>query len=515
MTRRVMVLATLVGCATDAETPVAADADWLVRASLDLRGVRPSLAELDRIAADPTASDALLDDWLADMRFELRVRDLFARVWRTRVDDFDQGFFDSGFDLPDTAAFREAVGDEPLVVIGRVAALDLPYTEIVTSPVTWASAPLAKAFPVTYPEGATGWQEVVYTDGRQMAGVLSTNGTWWRYQSTPQNYNRGRANALSRILLCSDFAARPVSFSRTEAATTATGGAVDEAAVDRTATDPTCLSCHAGLDPLGSFLYGFRSFEGYSPSPTYALEDERAWIGTTGVPPSYFGAPASDLRDLGVAIANDPRFVDCAVQTVYTGLYEVDVAAVDPATLDRHRDAFLADGARLKALYRSIVTDPAYAGAPRRLLPVESLAAAVTDVTAYRWELDGLRTLGGGVDGRVVTRPASAPSPTTVLVQQRLAELAAPYAVLHDAERPAADQLFAGLTFEEDVDRDRAVFDATLTRLVRRALGRSPHAGELDGLRALWSDAEALTDPQNAWAAVLTVLLRDPEFVLY
>ena len=47
-----------------------------------------------------------------------------------------------------------------------------------------------------------------YQDGRPAAGVLATNGLWWRYRSTASNANRKRANQASRILLCQDYLVR-------------------------------------------------------------------------------------------------------------------------------------------------------------------------------------------------------------------------------------------------------------------------------------------------------------------
>jgi hypothetical protein len=520
---RAAILLALVACKDDpdASSPLADPTARMVRASLDLRGVRPSQLELDRLAADPASADALIGEWLEDPRFELRVRDLFARVWRTRVDQFDTSFF-SDFSEGDTPLFLASVGDEPLVVISQIAAQDRPHTDIVTSPTTWANGSLAKKFPVDYPEDGSGWQEVTYTDGRPMAGVLSTNGLWWRYLSTPENYNRGRANALSRILLCSDFAARPVEFSRAEVEE---GEGVGAGATDRTQTDPSCLSCHAGLDPLGSLLYGFHSVDGYTPSARYSLGHERDWMSATAVEPAYFGQPVSDLRELGVAIAQDPRFLQCAVEQVYTGLHAIQPEQADPETLARHHEAFLQGGARLKALYRSIVTDPEYGSAPRRMLPIESLVAAVEDLTGYVWEYEGvgmlasdeegLRTLGGGIDSRTVTRPATTPNATTALVTERLAELAAPYAVQHDAERPSEEQLLRDIDFTETLEDDRAELEATVQRLVRRALGRLPTDEETAGLLETWGEAALVATPQEAWAVVLTVLVRDPEFTLY
>jgi hypothetical protein len=47
-----------------------------------------------------------------------------------------------------------------------------------------------------------------YADGRPAAGVLSTNGLWWRYPSTASNGNRKRADTPSRIFLCHDYTNR-------------------------------------------------------------------------------------------------------------------------------------------------------------------------------------------------------------------------------------------------------------------------------------------------------------------
>ena len=40
-----------------------------------------------------------------------------------------------------------------------------------------ANPMLGEIWPVDYPDGAEGWQQATYTDGRPGAGVLATNGT--------------------------------------------------------------------------------------------------------------------------------------------------------------------------------------------------------------------------------------------------------------------------------------------------------------------------------------------------
>src|SRR5690606_11764856 len=99
-------------------------------------GVRPSLDELDRLEADPAALDGLIDDFLADSRFERRVRDLFAEVYLTRTEAYAVNF--AGFDL-DGVPYPEllaSVGEEPVRLVAHVAAHDPPITEIVTADYT-------------------------------------------------------------------------------------------------------------------------------------------------------------------------------------------------------------------------------------------------------------------------------------------------------------------------------------------------------------------------------------------
>ena len=91
-----MVMLWLVGCATQVgdpplvEEPVMAPVDALVRASLDLRGVRPSLDEIAAVEGDPgfgegSAFVGLVDTFLDDPRYEGRVRDLWAEIYLTRA----------------------------------------------------------------------------------------------------------------------------------------------------------------------------------------------------------------------------------------------------------------------------------------------------------------------------------------------------------------------------------------------------------------------------------------------
>ena len=164
----------------------------LRRISLELRGVLPTADELDAVEADPHAVDELVDSYLADSRFEERVAVLLGERWHTRVDAFDIRHYE--YDLPDDQeyAFEAAVGAEPLRLAAHVVATDAPWTDVVTADYTMANDLLGAIWPLDYPEGATGWQEAHYTDGRPAVGVLATNGLWWRYATSTFNQSRSR-----------------------------------------------------------------------------------------------------------------------------------------------------------------------------------------------------------------------------------------------------------------------------------------------------------------------------------
>ena len=172
------------------------DVAWLARMSLDLRGVRPSAAELEQVLADPTAIDDLLDAMLDDARFPERMAWLWndsihTAVWGARYTRFDWDF-----------ATWKAIGWEPLAVIELVLQDHRPFSDIVTASQTPVQAELAAVWDL--PAASAEWTWGSYEDERPMAGILSTNALWLRYTADAVNYNRTRANTVASLLLCSD-----------------------------------------------------------------------------------------------------------------------------------------------------------------------------------------------------------------------------------------------------------------------------------------------------------------------
>lgn len=78
--------------------------------------------------------------------------------------------------------------------------------------------------------------------------------------------------------------------------------------------------------------------------------------------------------------------------------------------------------------------------------------------------------------------------------------------------------LFGAIDFTETPDTNAAPMVAQVQSLHRRIFGRTPAAGspEVTEALALWSDLYAIEHTAvDAWAGVLSVLLRDPDLIFY
>ncbi len=502
------------------------------RLSLDLRGVVLTEDELSRVEADPAAVDDLLDEFLADPRLEERLVALLAERWLTRTDTFN--LTPGSYGLSETLAeydFARSIGQEPLRLAAWIISQDRPWTDLVTTADARADEVLAQIWPMEYPEGATGWQTSRYTDGRPAAGVLVSNGLWWRYDTSPSNVNRHRAAAISRLLLCEDFLTRPVDFSNPDLVGE---GAIDDAIRE----SPGCVSCHSTLDPLSSALFGFWWFDRYDTTELTYYHSEREQLGAyyLGTTPAWFGTPVDSTAHLGELVAADDRFRRCGARTTAELLWRRSVTIDDFDTLEAIDVAAAADGYQGHALLRAVVaTDVYQAGAltraateddadrlpTRRMMSAALMASAVTDLTGFSWEVDGVdmldndrvgyRVLAGGVDGDTITRPLLTPSLPRSSVAKRLAQASAAVVVAEDLV--GGGTLLMGVTAE--TDPSDPAFEAALIALHRRVHGVTPTDDDLDEDIALWEAVTAQSDSTQGWTSLVSVLLREPRFWIY
>lgn len=493
------------------------DARWLRRVSFDLRGIPPTEAELSELTSNPDLRTNIRDAMMRSTRFEERMVHMLAERWHTRVDEFDIVAFDYDLDSSEEYEFERAVGEEPLRLMARIIGTDQPWSETVLADWTMANPLLGSIWPIEYPEGASDWRVSHYDDGRPSAGVLSTNGLWWRYTTTDSNMNRGRAAAISRLLLCEDYLIRPVAFSEADTSGTTTADAAQE--------DPYCLACHSSLDPVAASLFGFWWMSQYSAieETTYHPEREALWEQYLGVSPGWYGQPISGLSELGPSIANDSRFYSCAVESMAEGLWRRPVSSTDAPVLESLRQSFLKGGAIVRPLLAALTETEAYHAPEPRMITHDQLADSLQALTNFRWtddgadvldtDLTGHRLLLGGVDGVANRSPQSRPGLTWALVVKRAAEAAAFHAVQTELVDDGERNLFPEITL--DARPGDSDFKAALEGIHLRMYSTKAPPEWLIGIAVLWSAVNESEGAAQAWQATVSAMLRDPAFLTH
>lgn len=484
------------------------------RVSLDLRGVLPDEDELAALAEDPERLDALTEAWLADPRFPERM----GWLWN---DTLHTALWFEGYDRFGALEEEEwrSMGQEPLRLIAAVIEEGRPFSEIVTAEALLADPTLAGWWGLERAEGE-GWTEARPTDGRPMAGLLSSTSLWSRYNADITNRNRMRANTLARSLLCADFFDLDVHFDF----------ALSTEALERVESavreEPSCLACHAALDPLAAFFGGFAERSQEEP-----LERFRAWSPWTAdwyaawTAPAYYGAPGANLTDLGEMIAADPRFWSCAASRFYERLVGAPPADADArAELGRRFAELDLDTA---ALVREILASEAYRADEPRLLGVERRGGALTaalglpeglgaPLDPLLWSAEH-RVLGGGTDDDTVLEPSRTPSVSGQALSMWAARVAAPQALSLDAARAEGERLLWTVVEPFEAAPGEAATRAQLAAWHARLLGLPATAeGEaVDALWALWSELEEAGGPEAAWEGCLGALIRHPAGEIY
>ncbi|MEM7159473.1 MAG: hypothetical protein AAF799_41930 [Myxococcota bacterium] len=519
--------------------------EHLTRASMALRGVRPSPDELMRVADDPEALPQIVDTYLEDPRFGDIVRDLHNDGLLSLVDFFvfPAGFMPKG-PIDDVDAYRlnRSITEAPLRLIEHVVMTDRPYSEIVTADYTVADGNVAAVWGLEHEGAAEAWTTTRWQDERDNAGILSDPWVFQRYGSTLSNANRGRANAISRALLCYDFLSRDIEVDAS--VNLADPDEVANAVVENAA----CASCHQALDPLASFFKDW--------SPTYVPSDVEyphdPYV--TDVFPNsgvvmrdagYFGQAGEGLADLGQLIADDPRFSLCAAQRFYAYFHQIDREGVPLETAASLQQAFTSEGMSAKALARAIVLDDEFrishmeVDSERDPVGVKKarptqLALLFDDLTGFRWQTDlsefelapvdlmadsflGYNVLLGGIDSLFVTRPSHTYGATTSLVLRNLAREAAHHVVDTDFDAPDVGSRHL-LTLVSETDTDEALVRQQLAELYLRIFAQivEPDDPAIDDSHALFQAAlEHSGEIRRAWKITLTALLQDVDVAYY
>jgi hypothetical protein len=522
--------------------------EHLARASMVLQGKRPSLAELRQVRDDPSTLPAIVDGYLASPGFGETTRDLHdeALLVRTDVANYPAGFPSRPpLSSYDSARINRSILEAPLRLIEYVVTHDLPYTEIVTGDYTVADGVVAKVW-TGLEGGGDGdeWKLARYTDGRDHAGILADDWLFSRHTSTLSNANRGRAAAMSRALLCTDFLAREIKVD-----TSIDLGDPDVVA-NAVVKNAACAGCHQTLDPLASYFTRFYPISVPAGIPSYPTthygQNVFAVSGVKMREPSFFGQKlgTGKLRDLGVLISEDPRFSLCAAKRFYAYFNHVPLDDVPIEAAGRLQGVFLDSGMSAKALAKAVVLDDAFrtASVPdedekhplaglKKARPSE-LARMFEDLAALKWETEvasfgrvdlardsflGFRVLAGGIDSYFVTKTLRTFNATASLVLQQMAVESAARVVDADLATPAPARRVLLQTVTATETNEAAIRDELATLHLRLfAEVAEPSSEEVTATYALFRDALELTsDVREAWKTTLTAMLQDARIAYY
>jgi len=539
--------------------PMPAD-DLLVRASMDLRGKRPTMAELDAVDADPNAYDQIVNQYLNSPEFIEQVKDVYDDALLLRREDFSDESRDE----------TSAIYGEALELIAYIVNSNRPFTEIGTADYTVANDLFQRdtermPFPME-PVVGPAWQPTHYTDDRPHAGILSTSAFYDVWDTNDTNKNRGRANRFSILFHCYNFLDTPVDVTRD--VDNADGDAVLNAVTSR----PDCKACHDRLDPLASFLFPLDRANGLedgdAPSMEFFSGNPERWRSANRRPPSVYGLPGMDIRDLGRLMTSHPKFAECQTKRAFHMLF-----LRDPKTSSELNTAAsiaskwaTEDDYNYRMLVKRWMTSDVYRGMPqdnnpdwvRRVSP-ERMESLITDLTGFTWtrepdddqndadpesdpprtapvplltsEERGFKVILGGINGTTVSGRSTSLNASVIQVQRKLASLAADHVVTTDLSLPDDQRkLLVGVNGGEDPVVDEAALRGHIVRLMRRLYGRrvtpdSPQVNIWYQLYAsLYADetqggTNSGTVPGNAgeraWRGVVTAMLRSPKIVLY
>ncbi|MBX2799351.1 MAG: hypothetical protein KTR31_16870 [Myxococcales bacterium] len=550
------------------------DAERTVRVSMALRGIPPTPAERAQGTRSERALEALVDEWLDSEEFGATLRDMHAEQLAVRDDGQSANWMPALGRLEGTSmsAVNQSRADAPVRLVEEVVRSGAPYTEIVTADWMMTDRILSDAYGVPFDPAAGEWQRSEWVDGRPKAGILSSTQLWRRHGSVAQDFNRGRSNLLTKVLLCDAVSDRPLDISQVDLPLWDDPSTVANALLEI----DTCVGCHQTLDPIASTFFGFkrdlpgttiqaafasgcgpgvvpaapedgfvRGNDACYPITTYHTENEDLWRSFGLRPPGFYGQPVEDLEDLGAAFAADPRFVTCSVRRFVSYFTQTSVHEVPDDVVATFEAPFRASDLDAKGLVRDIVlsqvlqrrqstdeqwaaglqlvrpeqlartlravTGEAYLASPQAL-PCEPYCLGIVDLVVT--EQYGYLSMLGGVDGAYNLDPVLTSTPIRSMAWSRIAAEIAQAAVQRELDRPMADRLF--LTEVQGTEERGDMVLAQIEGLFEHFLHAPPDKADTEGLLALFDGEIARSgNAEDAWRLVIWALLRDPQFLHY
>jgi hypothetical protein len=528
----------------DASAVLLSDTDRLLRIAMTLKGTRPSLAEFEAVETDPTALDGIVDSYLESPEFGTTLRDIENASHLVRTEAVANRTLDGAPELGQVA-LADIRMEEPLRLVEYVVMNDLPYTDILTMSGTVGTqyqpllgAGIGDLFDPTGPE----WQPLPHTDGRGVAGILSTDGWHARWASNPANAHRLRASHATAALICTDYLTGDVQIGSVDLTS-------EEAVTTAILTEPACVSCHQTMDPFANAMFGFAGRpESNRAYPTVMFDPGEQDDGpqTTGRPTGYYGRGGDTLSDIAVLMADDTRFSACAAKRYLAWMTQRPLDEVPFDQVLAAQEALTASDMSIKAMVKHIVltdtfatshvTDADAAEQIAGLLRTRprQLDRLLRDLTGFTWlgtlrrgpnsesyvvpasSTRGFQVHGGGIEVFNKQTATHLNSASGMAFLRAFAAEAAAHVVVDDFNTPATQRR---LLTEVEVDTtDTDLLRAQFAVLHLRIHGErvSSEGPEVEDTLALFQDLEALNpDRTEVWTLVLTAMLQDLRVATY
>ena len=519
-------------------------------------------------------NDLLLTDWLANSNAALGSN--------FDLDAFDnREYYEVNFSGTERADLRRdvnyGIARAPVELVKYVVQNNRPFTEIVTADYTMINPYSAviynnnagdPSFPFSSDQNRANHDRDDFrpvSNLRQSdntlvpaAGVIGTHSFLSRYPSTNTNVNRARARYVFDYFLGLDIESLAP---RDGLDLNNVIGSVP------TFEDPQCTVCHDVMDPIAG-LFSNRTGSGeYNTNLTF--QHTRTTNGVPRMVPAGYSLLQADqlpgaeedtaLQWLGGRLAQDDRFAERTVRTVFKGLTGIDgTAASTTAFINETKNRFVTANFNFKLLVKDVIAsdyfmarnlalgeDPnnyADIGAGRLITP-EELNRKISDITGVNYEWRGPnsnsgllgrhRLLYGGIDSDDVIQRTTEPTALIDGIQERIANQVA-------CQRVASDLYSGGTLFpfadETDVPDGGAGENAirrNIQFLHRHILGEDLPLNDVEinntyqlfvdvrarGETALQSQCRgggASTDNNRTvipWMAVVTYLLTDYRFL--
>ena len=289
--------------------------------------------QVDRLLADPRSS-ALVDNfagqWLGSRRLEAHVADM--TIYPTWNDSLK-------------VSMRNELG----LYFDAFLHGDLTYDRFLTANVNYVDANLAPLYGVPVP-AVPGMVKIENTTSHR-SGFLGLAGFLTHTSRPERSAPTIRGQWVLDALQCVKLEL-PANFNPPPLDSPKAGQTVRQV-LDLHGSAPACAPCHTQLDPVGLSLEHFDAIGRYRD----AYADGSA-IDATGVLPG--GQHFDGMQGLSQLLSQDPRFLSCAAQKLFTFAIGRTVESSDAQYLAQMVTGWKTDGLGLRNLVKQLVGNDAF-----------------------------------------------------------------------------------------------------------------------------------------------------------